>query len=165
VRFKPLPAPPSRVEDVASAGRALPLVPGPEDESVARLERRLDLPSRDVARRWLTLLRALGLVERTPSGFRRRPVDPTPESLRSAFRDRVFHAEAVLSALSAADAPLPVAAAFAAVRDDVPTWERHKNPGTWEDVWRERTRRLLEWLVVLGLAEETPAGFVRVEAE
>jgi hypothetical protein len=171
-RFKHLPDPPGDVAAVADAQRTIPLVPGPEDEAVARLERRLDLPSRDVARRWLTLLRALGLVDRTASGFRRRPVEPTLPTLREAFRDRIFHADRVLAVLDEADAPLTDEAVFAAVREDVPTWERHKNPGTWSEVWRDRTGRLLEWLALLGLAERTDeddgtagaAGYVSVRS-
>jgi hypothetical protein len=160
VRFKHLPDPPAALDAVADGQRTVPLVPAPEDETVARLERRLDLPSRDVGRRWLTLLRALGLVERTSSGFRRRSVEPTPAHLRTAFPDRVHLARETLAALSATE-PRTAAEVFASVRADVPAWERHKNPETWAADWRDRTGRLLGWLALLGLAEATAAGYLR----
>jgi hypothetical protein len=114
--------------------------------------RRLDLPSRDVARTWLTFLRALELATETPSGFKRLRTDPTPEHLREAFRERVFGAEETLAALGAADDDLTAESAFERFRDAVPEWERHKHPRSWDEVWRERHGRLLEWLALLGLA-------------
>jgi len=63
MKFKFVPEAPADLGFVADAQRAVPLVPGREDDCCARLTRRLDLPSRDVARTWLTFLRALRLVE------------------------------------------------------------------------------------------------------
>lgn len=158
-KFKLVPAAPDDRDAVRAAQRAVPLVPVPEDEAVARLSRRLDAPSRDVARTWLTFLRALGLVEATDSGFRRSRVEPTVDHLREAFVARVFTAEELLATLREADGPVDVDGAFAAVRGRVPTWERHKNPRTWADVWRDRAGDLLDWLVLLGLAERVDGGY------
>jgi hypothetical protein len=159
VKFKLVPAAPDDLDAVRATQRAVPLVPVPEDEAVARLSRRLDAPSRDVARTWLTFLRALGLVEATDSGFRRSRVEPTVDQLREAFVSRVFTAAELLAALREADGPVDVDGAFAAVRGRVPTWEHHKNPRTWADVWRDRAGDLLDWLVLLGLAERVDGGY------
>lgn len=164
MRFKLVPEPPATVEFVADARRAVPLVPGTEDDCCARLMRRLDFPSRDVARTWLTFLRALGLVEETESGFRRTDVDPTVERLRAALLDRVYGAEETLTTLRTADVPLDADAAFAAFRERVPVWERHKDPGRWEETWRRRVSYLLDWLALLGLAERTDAGYRPTDA-
>jgi hypothetical protein len=152
VKFKLVPPAPESFAFVERAQRAVPLVPGTEDDCCARLMDRLDFPSRDVARTWLTFLRALGLAEETPSGFRRTDVEPTVPGCRAALFDRVFAAAAVRDALDARG-PLTVEAAFDAVRESVPVWERHKNPSRWESVWRERVGHLLDWLTLLGAAE------------
>lgn len=163
MRFKPLPEPPDELAAVAAAQRALPLVPGTEDDCCARLMRRREFPSRDVARTWLTFLRALELAEETDAGFKRTDRDPTPEHLRSSFADRVFGAREVLDALREADEPLPVDAVYERLRESVPNWERHKRR-SWDDDWRERTGDLLEWLVLLGHAEERDVGYVAGES-
>jgi hypothetical protein len=160
MKFKFVPEAPADLAFVADAQRAVPLVPGREDDCCARLLSRLDLPSRDVARTWLTFLRALRLAEETDDGFRRLDADPTPEALRPALRERVFGAEETLATLSAADAPLSPEAAFEAFVDRVPRWEHHKRPRDWRAEWRERHGRLLEWLVLLGLAERVDGGYV-----
>lgn len=160
MRFKLVPPAPASLDALEEARRAVPLVPASEADCVARLVRRLDLPSRDVARTWLTYLRALELVEETGSGFRRCRADPTTDDLRAAFRDRVFGAEEVLSALDAAGRA-DIEDAFARVRDRVPAWERHKAPNRWTDVWRDRTEATLEWAVLLGLAERVDGGYAR----
>jgi hypothetical protein len=160
---------------VTAAQRAISLVPIDETEAVASLQRRLELPSRDVARTWLTFLRALGLVERVSGGegtdgrFRRARTDPDPESLRAALVESVFGAREVLWAIAdaedgsdrrTADAePVPFEAAFDRVAAVVPEWERNKNPRTWEDVWRERVDRLLGWLVLAGAVRAVEGGY------
>ncbi|WP_101294423.1 hypothetical protein [Halegenticoccus soli] len=159
MRFKLVPEPPASVEVVAEARRAIPLVPGSEDDCTARLLRRLDLTSPDVARTWLTFLRALDLAERTPSGFRRTRTDPTPEHLRGAFRRRVFGADEALSALAEADGPRSVDEVYETFRDRVPTWEHYKNPSSWEEIWHDRIGRVLEWSVLLGLADRADGGY------
>lgn len=160
MRFKLVPGAPADLDAVAEAHAAVPLVPGSEEDCCARLQRRCGYPSRDVARTWLTFLRALELVEETPSGFRRRRTDPTPEHLREAFLAHVLLAGDVLAELVAADAPVTDADVFEAVRDDVPTWEHHKNPDTWAELWRDRVGDQLDWLVLLGLADRTANGYV-----
>ncbi|AXG05920.1 hypothetical protein DU500_05395 [Haloplanus rubicundus] len=151
MRFKPVPPAPEAFEYVTRVQRAVPLVPGTEDDCCARLVGRLDLSDRDAARTWLTFLRALELAEETPSGYRRTDAEPTVEGCREAFLTRVFAADAVRDAL-ASEGPLAVDAAFEAVRERVPRWERHRD-AEWTAVWRERVGRLLDWLVLLEAAE------------
>ena len=151
MKFKPVPPAPDEFGYVARVQRAVPLVPGTEDDCCARLVDRLDLPSRDAARTWLTFLRALELAEETPSGYRRTDTAPAVAGCREAFLNRVFAADAVRDAL-AAEGPLTVDAAFEAVRERVPAWERHRDT-EWTDAWRERVADLLDWLVLLDAVE------------
>lgn len=155
MRVKPLPEPPDDLAIVEDARSALPLVPGTETDCCARLGDRLDLP-RDDARTWLTFLRGLGLVEEVEAGFVRTRDDP---DLPRSFREGIFGATEALDALG--DDPLTADALFERIEGHVPEWERHKRPGAWRGEWRERTRRLLDWLVLLGLAHRTPEGYVR----
>lgn len=154
MRFKPVPAPPATIDGLFEARRAVPLVPGTEGDCCTRLERRLECPP-DEARRWLTFLRALGLVERTSRGFVR--TRETPSDLPGRFVERVFGAREALDALREAG-PLSEAEVFEGVRADVTPWERGKETG-WEETWRERTGRVLEWAVLFDLAERTEAGY------
>ncbi|MFB6159918.1 MAG: hypothetical protein ABEJ61_01940 [Haloferacaceae archaeon] len=153
MKFKRIPDPPADRAGVERAREAVSRVPDPEADCCRRIAARLDLP-RDEGRAWLALLRALGLVERTANGYRRTDADPSPAALRRAFRERVYGAADALAAL--ADGPL----AADAVADElaVPAWERRRTSDP-EAAWRERTRRLLDWLVLLGLAERTPDGY------
>lgn len=151
MKFKVVPEPRS-TKFVREAQRALPLVPGSENDCCARLIERTNLPARDEAREWITFLRALGLAEETSSGFRRLRRDPNRTELATAFRERVFGVETVLEILVAADEPLGVEAIFERFRHRVPNWERHRR-SDWEGEWRERVRRLLDWTVVFDLAE------------
>lgn len=160
MRFKLVPPAPESLDAVADAQRAVPLVPGSEDDCCARLQRRLDLPSRDVARTWLTFLRALDLAVETESGFKRLRTEPTREHVREALLTRVYGAETLLAALRDATEPLDADAAFERFRDDVPTWEAHKAPANWEATWRERVGHLLDWLALVGLAERRDDGYV-----
>lgn len=159
MQFKLVPPAPADPEFVADAQRAVPLVPGSEDDCCERLQSRLDLPSRDVARTWLTFLRALELAEETPSGFKRRRVDPTEEHLRDAFLRRIYGADHLLMALREGQQPVDAEGAYERFRTRVPTWETYKQ-ADWEDVWRERVERILEWFDLLGLAERTEEGYV-----
>lgn len=162
MKFKLVPAPPDELDFVADAQRAVPLVPGTEDDCCARLLRRLDLPSRDVARTWLTFLRALELAEETSDGsFVRLQREPTAAHLRDAFERRVYGASDVLDALSTD--PKTVEDVFAGFDDRVPVWERHRAVENWRDVWTERVGRILDWLVLLGLAAAEDGGYVAVE--
>ena len=159
MRFKLVPEPPETLDFVAEAQKAVPLVPGTEDDCCARLLSRTDLPSRDVARTWLTFLRALGLAEEGSSGFTRTRRDPDSDYLRERFRGHVFGAPAVLEILERADRPLSADEVFDEFRGEVPTWEHHKNPNSWETVWRERAGHVLDWCVLLGLAERDDGGY------
>ncbi|MFC7082494.1 hypothetical protein [Halorussus caseinilyticus] len=160
MQFKLVPEPPADLDFVADAQRAVPLVPGSEDDCCARMLDRTDLTSRDAARTWLTFLRALGLAEEGPSGFTRTREDPTPEFLRERFRENVFGVPAVLEILETAEGSLSAEEVFAAFESEVPTWEHHKNPNSWEEIWGERVGYLLEWGVLLGLVERTDGEYV-----
>ncbi|WP_327052963.1 hypothetical protein [Halomicrococcus gelatinilyticus] len=160
MKFKLVPEPPADLSFVADAQRAVPLVPGTEDDCCRRLMDRVGFESRDVARTWLTFLRALELAEETDSGFARIRRDPDREALAAAFRERVYGADRLLDRL-ATDGPLTADEAFEAFRESIPTWERHKDPSRVEDVWRERVANLLEWAVLLDLAERTAEGYRR----
>ena len=158
MRFKLLPDPPESLDFVAAAHRAVPLVPGSEDDCCARLMRRLDLPSRDVARTWLTFLRGVRLARETDAGFARIRRDVTREGLTADFRERQFGAEEVLAIL-ATEGPLAADEVFDRFKRRVPQWEHHKNPGTWEEVWGDRIAAMLEWLVLLELAERENGNY------
>ncbi|WP_276301919.1 hypothetical protein [Halorussus lipolyticus] len=159
MQFKLVPEPPESLEFVAEAQRAVPLVPGSEDDCCARMLDRTDLTSRDEARTWLTYLRALGLAEEKSSGFARIRRDPEPEYLREQFRENVFGVPALLEILEGADESLSAEEVFAEFEDEVPTWEHHKNPNSWEEIWSERVEYLLDWSVLLGLAEEVDGEY------
>ena len=164
MRLKPVPDAPDSLDRLAAVQRAVPLVPVAEDDCCARLVRRCELPDRDAARTWLTFLRALELAEETADGsYRRRRVDVDPAALRESFRDRVFGARELLDTLDSADGALDADAAFAALRERVPRWERNRS-ASWEADWRDRTARLLEWCVLFGLAERRDEGHVAVSA-
>jgi hypothetical protein len=159
VKFKVLPEPAASVESVAEMQAAVPLVPDEETSCCARLMRRTDVAAQDAAKEWLTFLRALELVEETEGQYRRLPLEADPERLRGAFRERVYLAEEVLSVLSAVEEPIGVEAVFERLEDRVPQWERLRHTDE-AGVWRERVRRLLEWAVVLSLAERADGGYV-----
>lgn len=157
MKFKVVPEP-RNPAFVREAQRALPLVPGNEDDCCARLMDRTDLPARDEAREWITFLRALCLAEETDSGFRRLRRNLDSADLARAFRERVFGAETVLEILATADEPLGVEAVFERFREAVPNWERHRR-SDWAEEWRERVRRLLEWTVVFDLTERVDGAY------
>ncbi|WP_435319081.1 hypothetical protein [Haloarchaeobius sp. TZWSO28] len=159
MKFKHVPPAPDSLDFVETAQRAVPLVPGSEDDCCARMLQRTDLVSRDQAATWLTFLRGVGLAKEGQSGFTRIRQEPTREHLQTAFLEGVFGANDVLDILRAADEPLPADEVFARYRDDVPQWERHKNPNTWEEVWTEKVEYELDWLVLLDLAEKTDDGY------
>jgi hypothetical protein len=160
VRFKLLPEPPASLDRIAEAQAAVPLVPGTEDDCCARLMRRVGFPSRDVARTWLTFLRALELARETDDGFVRERTEPTPEHVRDAFERRVYGASEVVASLDA-DEPKSIDDLFDGFEERVPTWETHRAAADWRDVWRDRIERLLGWAVLLDLATERDGGYVR----
>lgn len=160
MRFKLVPEPPADLDFVADAQRAVPLVPGTEDDCCARMLDRTDLTVRDEARTWLTFLRALGLAKEGKSGFTRTRTDPDREFLAEQFEARVFGAPVVLDVLNEADGPLSAEAVFEQFQEEVPTWEHYKNPNSWAEIWSERVEFILDWCVLLGLAEEVGDGYV-----
>ncbi|WP_435333492.1 hypothetical protein [Haloarchaeobius sp. TZWWS8] len=159
MKVKLVPRAPDSLETVATVQKAVPLVPGSEDDCCARVLDRTEVVGRDEAAKWLTFLKGLGLAREGSNGFSRIRTDPTTDSLREAFLDGVFGAEDVLSVLQEADRPLGADEVFARFEDTVPQWERHKHPNSWDDVWSERVERLLDWLVLLELAVRTDAGY------
>lgn len=160
MRHKPLPPPPDDLAAVREARQAVPLVPGTEDDCCARLLHRLDLPGRDVAATWLAFLRALGLVREGPSGYTRvREAPDDDDALAEAFVSNLYGAREVLDELSAADGSLDAAVAAERIEDLGPGWERRKHGPDWSAVWRDRTADLLDWLVLLGLAERADGGY------
>ena len=160
MRFKLLPEPPASLDLIGEAQRAVPLVPGSEDDCCARLMRRVGFPARDVARTWLTFLRAVELARETDSGFVREQAEPTPEHIRDAFERRVYGASEVLSSLDDEE-PTSTEGVFADFEERVPAWETHRAAEDWRDVWRERVERILGWAVLLDLAVERDGGYVR----
>ena len=158
MRVKVAPDPGEGRERLAAAHRAVPLVPGSTDDCCARLQSRLDLTSRDAASEWLTFLAALGLATETDRGYERVRGDLDPNTLAPAFREQVFGAREVIETLAAADEPLTAAETFAAVRSMVPTWERNRHQD-WEAEWGMRVERLLEWAVLLDLADRREGGY------
>ena len=162
MKFKLLPEPPESLDRVAEAQRAVPLVPGSENDCCARLMRRVGVPTRDVARTWLTFLRALRLARETDSGFVREQTEPTPDHVREAFERRVYGASEVLASLDGED-PKSVAEVFAGFEERVPVWETHRAAGDWREVWRDRVEQMLGWAVLVDLAAERDGGYVRVD--
>ena len=158
-RFKPVPEPPESLDALSDARRAIPLVPDPEGDCCARLQQRRGLPDRQDAEAWLTFLRALGLVERKQSGYARTRDDLDREALGEALRSRVLGADDAVDAVETAPGPVSAEAVFDEIRETGPGWERRRHDD-WEAVWRDRTRRLLEWGDLLGLVLRTDEGFV-----
>ncbi|MFB6138638.1 MAG: hypothetical protein ABEJ42_09950 [Halobacteriaceae archaeon] len=172
MRFKPVPPAPAALDAVAAARDAVPLVPAPEADCCARVGDALDC-ERDVARQWLTFLRALGLVREAERGFVRTDATVERDALAAAFRERVHGASEVLAALdsasatAAADEPEAAGGSGAAgttrgavaerTADVLTRWERDRRPDAMA-AWTERVGRLLGWATLLGLAERVEAG-------
>ena len=158
MRFKWVAEPPATVDAMEDIQRAIPLVPASETDCLRRLVDRTDtIEDRDQANRWLTLLRALALVDRTPSGYRRERVDLTAAELVDRLINGVYGARELHDAIATADEPLSVDGLDGVV--DLPTWERHHHADP-EQVRRQRIRRLADWFVLCGVAERTAAGYL-----
>ena len=155
MRFKPVPDPPTDLEAVAPILEAVPETAGAVDDCCGHLVAKTRLESRGAAETWLVFLRALGLVTEESSGYRRMTERSPPavslESadprLREAFRERVYGADAVIEALERSDEPLALEDVVDAVRSE----HRATAP-------TERVRQLLEWAVLLALADRTDGG-------
>ncbi|MFB6309296.1 MAG: hypothetical protein ABEH35_08200 [Haloarculaceae archaeon] len=158
MRYKIVPEPRS-IERLRAAADAVPLVPGSVEDCCTRIRDETDVASRDEARELLTFLQALGLVAESERGFHRVRDDRSRAELVAAFRKRVFGAEEILTALEERTGkPQDSDQVFEFLRASVPQWERDRHTD-WEAEWRERTARLLEWSVRLGLAERAEGGY------
>lgn len=155
MKVKLVPPPPDSLDIVAEARKAVPLVPGGEEDCCTRIMARLDIPGRDQARVWLTFLRGLGLVEETARGFVRTR---TEVDLAPAFHEGIYGAAELVEILEAE--PGPVSVETATERFSIPEWERHRRQDP-ETHWREQVRDRLDWLVLLGEARRTDEGYVR----
>jgi len=158
-RRKPVPPAPDSLDGLHEVRAAVSLTPDPETTCCARLVDRGVAPARDEARTWLTFLRALALVTETDRGYARTRDEPDRESLRGRFLDGVYGVRELHDVLEAE--PLDADDAFERFRGHVPRYERHRSE-EWETVWRERVGRLLDWGVLFGAFEHTPAGYEAV---
>lgn len=158
MRFKHVPAAPDTVDRVFEARRAVPLVPNSQDDCCTRLMERVGFPERDEAAKWLTFLRALGLVAEHETGYARTREDVDPEALADRFLDGIYLGEAVHETVAQSETPRTADEVFDAVNDRVPQYERHKYPQTWQEVWGDVVARELDWLVVLGRLSKTDDG-------
>lgn len=158
MQFKPVPAPPDSLAFVEAARSTVPLVPKSEHDCCGRLMERTTVDARQDAETWLTFLRALELVDEYERGYARTRAEFDREAMAAAFEARVFAADAVLDALRWADEPLTADAVFESVEDVVPRWERDRHPD-WREIWRERVADLLEWAVLLDLAERSDGSY------
>ncbi len=163
MQFKLVPEAPDSLAFLETVQGAIPLVPGTEDDCCARIMRETAIGPRDEARTWLTFLRALGLAAEGQAGFYRERTEPDPESVRRMFLERVYGAREVLDLLEVAEEPRSATEVFERFRDSgsIPHYERHKHRQRLSEIWGERVRRLLEWAVLLELAERVDGGYVR----
>lgn len=163
MRFKVVPAP-RPLSFVRDAQRTLPLVPSSEDDCCALLMTDTGIDDRATASEWITFMRALRLVGESDGRYYQRRSDLSTDDLAGAFREQVYAADEVLTALeeraddSESGEPLSAAAVFEHIREIVPVWERNHHQD-WETVWRERVSRLLEWAVEFDLAERSDSGY------
>jgi hypothetical protein len=162
MRFKHVPAAPESVDVVFECRQAVPLVPDSQDDCCTRLMERVGFPARDEAATWLTFLRALGLVAEHERGYARTREDVDADDLAGRFLDGVYLAPAVRDAVADADEPVSADAAFDAVADEVPQYERHKYPNDWREVWGETVANELDWLALFGEFETTDDGRYRL---
>lgn len=172
IRFKPVPRPPpgsDPLEAIEEVRGAIPLVPVDPDEAAGRVARRVAwVDGLAEARSWVSLLRAIGAVERGAGGLHRtRDWRARPAEVAERFVRRVLDADAVLERLEGGvppDAPSGSVDAATLVGEGIgpPPWERrhHGDPAA---VWRDRLGRLLDWLVLLGLASEIDGGYRAIE--
>lgn len=158
MRTKAVPPAPDDLGFLEEAQAAVPLVPEPEESCCVRLASRLAGVNKDDARTWLAFLEALSLVEEGELGYVRTRTRPTADSLREPFRTRVFGVEEVLTHLGETG-HADVDAVFNAVEDHVPQWERHRNPGSWQTIWRDRVADLLEWARLFGLVTTADGSY------
>ncbi|KAB1198604.1 MULTISPECIES: hypothetical protein [Haloferax] len=162
MRRKPVPPAPESVDRLWEAHRAVPLVPGTEDDCCGRLATRLDVTP-DEGRDWLVFCQSLGLARETGRGFERLRDERSLDDLATAFEANVFGAREVLDTLANSDGSVTADAVFEAFEPTVPNWERHRDPNGWERRWRGRVTALLDWAVLFGIARIEDGGYVAVD--
>lgn len=155
MRYKPIPLPRS-VEDLYAIRDNIPLVPEVEDDCCSRIIARTDIDDRDAAQTWLPFLSALRLVYESELGYYRSRETISPAALGDRFLEGVFGAQEIFVIVEA-EQPNKTEDIFAAFREHVPNWERHRRTN-WETEWRERTERLLEWGVQFEVFERRAEG-------
>lgn len=166
MRIKLVADPPTELAAIADVQRAVPLVPGTEDDCCARIMDRVGIPSRDEARTWLSFLRGIGLAEETESGqFVRTRADPTADRIATGLLEGIYGAQELTDILTNAEEPLDVTTVVDRFEPHVPEWERARDPDRWRDRWTDRIERLLAWFVLVGLAEHTSGGYRLLEGE
>ncbi|ELY95223.1 hypothetical protein C483_01199 [Natrialba hulunbeirensis JCM 10989] len=157
--FKPIPEPPHDSEDalesIATVRATLPATEAEAADTPDCCVRVLDrtdgvdgaqIQERDDAATWLTFLRALELAVDGAEGYRRTEQELELAAIQTAFRERVHGAQTVLDVLGAADGPLSAA-----------TVTERVDAASRRPVQRERVGRVLEWAVLLELAERVLA--------
>ncbi|MFU1780532.1 hypothetical protein ACM16X_04020 [Haloarcula japonica] len=150
-------APPARsCSFLETARTAIPLVPDSEADCCRAIQTATDVTDRETAQEYLVFLQALGLVAESDRGYYRTREDVDRADLARAFEESVFGVDMLLAALGSE--PIDTDAAFDAVRDEIPRWERERH-ADWGPVWRERVTNLLEWAEIFGLAEKTDGGY------
>lgn len=166
MRFKVVPEPRS-LSFVRETKQTLPLVPSSEDDCCALLMADTEIDDRATAREWITFMRALRLIGESDGRYyqRRDQSDFSTTDLASAFREQVYAADEVLTALEErtdeddeSEEALSATEIFEHIREIVPMWERNHHHD-WETVWRERVSRLLGWAVEFGLVERSDSGY------
>lgn len=161
MRTKVIPVAPADLETIERVRSAVPLVPGRAEDCCSRIVGRVGdvVHGRDDANRWLAFLEALDLVAEYDRGFARTRTAIDRETLADRFSTRVYGAREVQHILTAADGPLGPEAVFERFEPAVPPWERDRDPDGWRARWTDRVNRLLDWIVLLGLAESTAEGY------
>ncbi len=166
MRSKWVPAPPptqkteATLTAVRAAQRAIPLIPKREAVCLQRLQsraREAGIENEDDARQWLLFLRSVGLISKTPSGYRRTRSEPDATQLFENLCEQIYGARELQDALQATDKPLASSAAWNRAAVTMPTWERHHHGSRWEEIHQQRGHRLCEWFVLLGGATQCTA--------
>ncbi|ELZ01779.1 hypothetical protein [Natrialba asiatica] len=157
--FKPVPEPPADRDALTAVRNAVPATKAAAAETADCCVRVLERTGRDAdgtelirdrddAATWLTFLRALELATDGEDGYRRTDRELEREAVQAAFRNRVDGVQSIFEALDAAAEPLSAAT----VADRVRSQSRSQSSSR-RRVQPDRVERLLEWAVLLGLAE------------
>jgi len=163
MRFKWVPEPPATIGQLTAIHRAIPLVPATESTCLQRLvDRETAIDSREAANQWLTFLRAIDAIERTPRGYRRQHTELTAAELHTRVLDRIYGARELHEVLAAADQPMDIET-IVDRGADLPTWEQYHHTDH-QQVHRRRQRRLAEWFVLCEVAEKTAPGYRLLDA-